>query len=54
MDDVCKGENERLWRYLGLTATGLRPEIADAVLEYRRKHHRITVRAEALPVAGNA
>jgi len=35
---------------------GLRPEIADAVLEYRRKHHRITdARAlEELPGVGPA
>src|SRR5436305_15213473 len=35
---------------------GLRPDVADAVLEYRRKHHRITdARAlEELPGVGPA
>src|SRR5689334_18035033 len=35
---------------------GLRPDIADAVLEYRRKHHRITdaQALEALPGVGPA
>ena len=39
-----------------VNVAGLRPEIADAVLEYRRKHHRITdVQAlEELPGVGPA
>src|SRR5689334_22712422 len=39
-----------------VSVAGLRPEIAEAVLEYRRKHHRITdARAlEELPGVGPA
>src|SRR4051794_14096723 len=39
-----------------VAVAGLRPEIADAVLEFRRKHHRITdARAlEELPEVGPA